>query len=80
METSKLQEKYNFLLETSMFKIEECSYESCSAMACSSDKEYKGKNCEEIFTCIKCKKTFCDKHIKTKQATRRWLDGICQNC
>jgi len=80
METTRLQEKYDFLLEVSRFKIEECCFENCYALVCSSDKEYVGRNCEEIFTCVKCRKTFCDKHIKNKNVTRKWLDGICNRC
>ena len=81
MESSRVQEKYDFLLATCLFKIEECMFDNCSAMVCSSDKEYKGKNCEEIFTCVKCKKTFCDVHIKNKQyRSRKWHDGLCNSC
>ena len=75
----RLQEKYHFLLAVSLFKIRECCYDNCKAMACFSDKEYKAKECEEIFTCIKCKKTYCDQHMPTKHL-RKWLDGICEKC
>ena len=81
MEISRLQEKYEFLLATSGFKVEECMDKNCSAIVCFSDKEYKSKDCEEIFTCIKCKKTFCDNHIKIKQYhSRKWHDGLCNSC
>ena len=46
------------MLATSSFKINECCYDKCSAMVCFSDKKYKAKGCEEVFTCIKCNKTF----------------------
>ena len=75
----RLQEKYDFLLATSLFKIQECCHENCLAMVCFSDKEYRSKGCEEIFTCVKCKKTFCDNHIQAKHV-RKWLDGLCENC
>lgn len=75
----KLQEKFDFLLETSLFKIQECCHEGCQAMVCFSDKEYKAKGCEEIFICISCKKTFCEQHILTKHL-RKWLDGLCEKC
>ncbi len=48
-------------------------------MVCFSDKEYKSKDCEEIFTCVKCNKTFCDQHMPIKHL-RKWLDGICEKC
>ena len=79
MEKSRLQEKYDFLLATSLFKIEKCSYEKCLAMACSSDKEYKTKRCQEILTCEKCKKTFCNKHV-AKKIEDEWMMGICHAC